>query len=263
MRPQHEASPFAGVAATYDRFRAPYPPEVFDYIRSAFGLHEGACALDLGCGPGTIAIPLAVGIAEVVAADPDEAMLREGGRLAAERGRRNIRWVRARAEEISADLGRFRIVTMGQSFHWMDRDLVLERISQLVERNGGLALVNPGKRRPQESWEGVANQVVARYLGDRGRHPGMNAEPEHEPALRRSAHFFRFTAREFPSRIERDVASILGSVYSTSSAARRLFGDRVAEFELELSESLLRLNPSGVFKESLETEVVIAVKSAR
>lgn len=260
--PPQQASPFADVAATYDRFRAPYPPEAFDYIRSIFSLHDGAYALDLGCGPGTIAIPLANAVAEVVAVDPDEGMLTEGERLAAEQGRRNIRWVRARAEEISADLGRFRIVTMGQSFHWMDRDLVLERISQLVEHDGGLALINPGKRRPQESWEGVANQVVARYLGHRGRHPGMSSEPEHEPALRRSAHFFRFTAREFPSRIERDIASILGCVYSSSSAARRLFGNEVAEFELELSKSLLRLNPSGVFKESLETEVVIALKSA-
>lgn len=263
MHAQREASPFAGVAATYARFRAPYPPEVFDYISSAFGLHGGAYALDLGCGPGTLAIPLSGVVAEVVAVDPDAGMLTEGKRLAAKQGRRNIRWVRARAEEISPRLGRFCIVTMGQSFHWMDRDLVLRRISQLVEPGGGLALINPGKRRPQESWEDAASEVVVRYLGHRRRHASTNPEPEHEPALRRSAHFFQFTAREFSSWIERDAGSILGYLYSTSGAARRLFGTRVAEFEAELSQSLLHLNPSGVFKESLETEVIVAPKAAR
>lgn len=37
---------------------------------------------------------------------------------------------------------------------------------------GGLALVNPGKRRPHESREPVADQIVARFLGPRTRHPG-------------------------------------------------------------------------------------------
>lgn len=88
----------------------------------------------------------------------------------------------------------------------MDRDEVLQKLAILIADGGGLALVNAGKRRPQESWEPAANQIVARFLGPRTRHPKSNPqEPEHEPALLRSEFFSEFTAHEFPSTITRDI----------------------------------------------------------
>jgi hypothetical protein len=63
--------------------------------------------------------------------------------------------------------------------------------------------------------------------------------------------------------ITRDVSSIIGCIYSTSSSVRALFGDDAERFEEELSRTLLDVNPSGVFSERVETEVVIAPKRAR
>jgi ubiquinone/menaquinone biosynthesis C-methylase UbiE len=258
-----DASPFAGTARYYDQFRAPYAQAAIDFIIAAYNLGEGDRVLDLGCGPGTIAIPLSFTVAEAVAVDPDADMIAEGRRLGASSGRRNIRWIQSRAEDISSALGPFRVVTIGQSFHWMDRDAVLRKLSLLTENGGGLALVNPGKRRPQESWEEVANQIVAKFLGPRRRHAGSNPqEPEHEPALRRSECFSEFTSHEFPAKLTRDVASITGCIYSSSNSARPLFGNAAAEFEAELSNALLRLNPSGIFSECIETEVIVAPKRA-
>jgi ubiquinone/menaquinone biosynthesis C-methylase UbiE len=258
------ASPFVGTARFYDHFRAPYAPAAFDFIVAAYDLNERMRVLDLGCGPGTIAIPLSNRVAEVVAVDPDADMISEGRRLAASRGRRNIHWRRSSAEDISPDVGPFRAATIGQAFHWMDRDEVLRKLAILVADGGGLALVNPGKRRPQESWEPIAGQVVAKFLGPRTRHPASNPqEPEHEPALRRSEYFCEFAPHEFPGTITRDINSIIGCVYSTSSSARPLFGDHAGAFEAELSEALLRLNPAGVFNEQVETEVVIAPRKRR
>lgn len=253
--------PFAGTAPFY-RFRVPYPPEVFAFLRTEFGLEPPVRVLDLGSGPGTLSIPLSRLAGEVVALDIDSAMLAEGERQAAAAGRTNIHWLCARAEDVSSELGRFRLVTLGQSFHWMDRDGVLRRLAPLVEDGGGLALVAPGRRRPQESWEALAQSVVAKYLGPRDRHPGMNPEPENEPALRRSEGFALAGAREFPSWIERDAAAILGWVYSSSTSARHRFGQRAADFEADLAHALLRANPSGIFRERVETEVVVVRKRA-
>lgn len=259
---QHpDPSPFASAAAWYDRFRAPYPSEVFGHIRAAFDLDGVSRVLDLGCGPGTLAIPLSSMVGEVVAVDPDCGMLAEGRRLARTRGRRNIAWAQARAEELPFEPGAFRAVVMGQSFHWMDRDAVLDRLADVIEDGGGLALINPGKRRPQESWEDVALAVVTQYLGPRRRHPRAHPQGEHEPSLTRSAYFFDFTALEFPSELERDIPSIIGCLYSTTGAAKPLFGNRAAAFEKDLARALLGLEPSGVFKEKLETEVLIAPKA--
>ncbi len=264
MQASLDASPFAGAAQFYDRFRAPYARAAIDVIAKTFDLAEGARLLDLGCGPGTIAIPLSHTVAEVVAVDPDAHMIVEGRRLAVSAGRENIQWLQARAEDISSDAGPFRVTTIGQAFHWMDRDEVLRKLAILTADGGGLALVNPGKRRPQESWEPVANRIVAEFLGPRTRHPKSNPqEPEHEPALRRSECFSQFTAFEFPGTITRDVNSIIGCIYSMSSSVRSLFGDDADLFEAKLTRALLKFNPAGVFDERVETEVIIAPKQSR
>ncbi|HEY9218702.1 MAG TPA: class I SAM-dependent methyltransferase [Phenylobacterium sp.] len=263
MSPSREASPFAGTAAYYDRFRAPYPQSAVEWIVESYGLNKTHRALDLGCGPGTIAIALSPTVSDVVALDADEDMIVEGRRLAAVRGRQNIRWEHGKAEDIRLQAGPFQVATLGQSFHWMDRDRVLSKLADLVSDGGGLALVNPGKRRPQESWEPLAGQVVGTFLGPRPRHPSSNpAEPQHEPALRRSPHFSDFVAREFPSRITRDLRSIIGSIYSMSGSSRPLFGHAAEAFETELSQALLDLQPSGIFNEHIETEVLLAPKRA-
>jgi hypothetical protein len=146
----------------------------------------------------------------------------------------------------------------------MDRDEVLRKLTFLIEQGGGLALVNPGKRRPQESWEPTASRIIAKFLGPRTRHPKSKPqEPEHEPALRRSECFSKFTTREFLNTITRDIYSIIGCIYSISSSAKSLFGDNAKTFETELSEALLSLNPVGVFNEHIETEVVIVPKRPR
>jgi ubiquinone/menaquinone biosynthesis C-methylase UbiE len=259
-----DSSPFAGTAPYYDRFRAPYAQAAIHFIFERYSLSKGVRALDLGCGPGTIAIPLSYTVGEVVAVDPDGAMIAEGRRLAASRGRHNIQWLRSRAEDIPLGAEPFRVTTIGQAFHWMDRDEVLRKLAILITDGGGLALVNAGKRRPQESWEPVADQIVAKFLLPRTRHPKSNPqEPEHEPALVRSKYFSNFTAHEFPSTITRDINSIIGCIYSISRSARPLFGDNAKAFEAELTKALLSLNPAGVFNEQVETEVVIAPKRAR
>lgn len=254
------AAPFAEAAGFY-KYRAPYAPRAFELAREAFRLGPASRVLDLGCGPGTIAIPLSRAAGYVLAVDPSEAMLAAGRQRAAKAGRTNIEWLCARAEDIGASQGVFDVVTMGQSFHWMDRDAVLRRLTPMVAAGGGIVLFNPGKRRPQESWEPLVDETIARYLGPRPRHAATNPEPRNEPALSRSTAFSRFVTHELAHEFQRDIPSIIGHVYSLSTSPRSAFGEHVGSFERELTAALLRANPSGWFDERLETDVLIARKA--
>jgi hypothetical protein len=87
----------------------------------------------------------------------------------------------------------------------------------------------------------------------------MHPELKHEPALLRSGYFANFTTREFSIAFERDIPSIIGYIYSMSTSPKSAFGARIAEFERDLAAALRALNPSGIFVERTETEVVLAV----
>lgn len=247
--------------APYYKFRAPYAPEAFASIQASFGLNRSSRALDLGCGPGTVAIPLARIVGSVVAVDPCVEMIEEGRKAAELAGSDNIQWRCMKAEEVTEGLGQFDVVVMGQSFHWMQRDRVLQQVARMIEAGGGLVVINPGRRRPQESWEPLVHDVIARYVTPRERHPSKSPELAHEPALLRSEAFSIFTTTEYAIAFERDIASIIGYAYSMSSSPRSDFGARGADFERELSSALLKISPSGIFREQVETELIVAKRA--
>src|ERR1700722_7658022 len=259
MSETYDPDLFRGAAEYYARFRPPYAPEAIEHVIAAFGLGRRDRVMDLGWGPGTLTVPFAAVVGEVVAMDPDPGMIAEARRQALAAGLTNIEWRDAGSKEVGQVAGPFKLVLMGQSFHWMDRDQVLRDLYDLVEDDGGLAMIAPGERRPQESWEAEAARVVRRYLGEQPWHPQRNREPRHEPALERSR-FSIASYVEFPSALTRDVASIIGCLYSNSSSTRRLLEGREAAFEADIREAMLRLNPAGIFHETLETGILIARK---
>ncbi|MHB1537174.1 MAG: class I SAM-dependent methyltransferase [Solirubrobacteraceae bacterium] len=133
---------FAGAAAYYDRGRLPNAPGLADAFKKALGLDGKGRLLDVGCGPGTVTLPLAGLFREVVGLDADGGMIHEARRLASERGVLNARWVQRRAEDLPADLGAFGVVTFAASFHWMDRPRVAGIIRRMLEPDGAVVHVD-------------------------------------------------------------------------------------------------------------------------
>ncbi|HEY0494104.1 MAG TPA: class I SAM-dependent methyltransferase [Kutzneria sp.] len=235
-----DATLFAGSAAYYARGRTPYPTEIAAALADALALDGTGRLLDVGCGPGTLTLMLADRFEQAVGVDADQDMIAEASRS----GARNVEWRCLRAEELPAGLGEFRLITFAQSFHWMDRARVAATARAMLTPDGACVHVHATTHR------GIAGDVpydeidalVRSFLGP-VRRAGQSLLPNGtrggENEFYRAAGFQGPQRLEFPGPdVVRDPDDIVAAVFSTSSAAPHLFGERVQEFAAALRELL-------------------------
>ncbi|MFF2851755.1 class I SAM-dependent methyltransferase [Streptomyces sp. NPDC058001] len=264
---------FSGAAPYYRRGRLPYAPGLVNVLAQALRLNRRGRLLDVGCGPGTLTLALAPLFREVVGVDPDGGMLEEAARGAAEVGATGkARWVRVRAEELPAGLGTFTVATFGQSFHWMDRDLVAATVRDMLRPGGVLVHVSDLKaehmnaeqltavRRAADELPYTAvpyaaiDGLVRRYLGPvrrAGRGVLPHGTPGGEAEVLTRAGFSGPRRLVVPGGqpLERTADDVVAGVFSLSSSAPHLFGTERGAFETDLRRLLREVSPTDRFSE--------------
>ncbi|MDH6135701.1 SAM-dependent methyltransferase [Kitasatospora sp. MAA4] len=264
---------FQGSAAYYGRGRLPYAPGFAETLRAALGLDGRGRLLDVGCGPGTVALALAGFFQEVVGLDPDQDMLAEAERQRERRGITNARWVPGRAEDLpGAVSGGFRVVAFGQSFHWTDRDRVAAAVLELLEPGGAFVHLSDLKNPPAEAHSSPLphpappaeqiSELVRHYLGPErraGQGTLPNGTPGREDLVLARAGFENAERHVVPAGqvVTRGVDDLVAWVFSLSFSAPHLFGDRLEDFRRDLHALLRQASPDGRFAEHLPpTEIM-------
>ena len=275
---QWDETLYLGSAPYYVRGRPPYAPGLADRLAAALPLDGHGRLLDVGCGPGVLALALAPRVDEAVGVDPDEGMLAEAARRAAAAGIANVRWVQARGEDLPAGLGTFRVATFGQSFHWMDRARVAATILAMLEPGGAFVHVSDVKEAPAAADDGLPyprpptdaiRELVRQYLGPvrrAGRGLLPHGTPGDEAAVLSGAGFAGPERLRVPAGgvLIRPADDVVAAVYSRSDSAPHLFGDRGDAFETDLRQLLHGASPSGLFAEQPpDTEVFVWRKPRR
>ena len=185
-------SDFSGETAIYyAKYRRGYPPAAVDAIVEAFGLGVDDLVIDLGCGTGQLTLPLAEHVTEAVGMDPEPEMLTEAARQAQAARVTNVTWVQGSSEALPGNIGRFKLVTMGRSFHWMNREQVLTVLEGMVDDDGGLVIANDSCLvRPTTQWQRAIEDIQNRFLPPEtptnSTNPATTPEP-HEAILARSS----------------------------------------------------------------------------
>lgn len=127
------ARSFGATAAAYAEHRPDYPA---DGIRWGLAAASGRVTrvLDLAAGTGKLTGGLLALGFEVTAVEPDAEMLAElAARFPAARA------LVGTAERIPVPDGSVDAVTVGQAFHWFDRDAALAEIARVLRPGGALA----------------------------------------------------------------------------------------------------------------------------
>lgn len=121
-------------AAGYLACRPTYPAHIYNLILS---YHTGARnhALDLGCGPGFIALNLAPSFQQVTAIDPSASM------IAAALQHDKVTYKQGDAEKIPLPDQSVDLVVAGQAAHWFDHAKSWPELRRVVRPGGSVVYI--------------------------------------------------------------------------------------------------------------------------
>ena len=253
---------FVGTAEFYAKYRPGYCSELLDKIIELSS--PDGTLLDLGCGTGQLAVPLASHFREVLAVDPDPDMIAQGRQFS---NAENVQWKVGNSAELAAllkNINDLNAVSMGRSFHWMNREEVLAVLHEKLLPDGRVFLIGETTTKTSPcSWRDLSKQVITKYLGEdrkagttgRYEHP----KKKHQEVIAESS-FGEPKIINFQTERKWDVSSILGYLYSTSFCSIPVLGDKKDDFEHDLQQQLLLASSDGTFVEQVEEELIVATK---
>jgi ubiquinone/menaquinone biosynthesis C-methylase UbiE len=253
---------FGSAASYYSRYRSGYPVDRVDALARMAGLNGSQNVLDIGCGTGQIAIPLARHAGVVTAIDPVAEMLAYGADAARAAGVPNIVWRQGHAEQLPAlaEPGA-RLAVFAASFHWTNRAAVLAVLDRLLDRDGRVVVINDVLDEAEEpDWAEAITAIRARYLGDQRRAgTGVYVDPRlsHRDVLLDSAFSDVETLAWSWSR-ELAADEVVGLQFSYSFSTPDQLGDQARAFGDDVRDAVLALHPSGVVTEPFRVEVLVA-----
>ncbi|MFE3268877.1 class I SAM-dependent methyltransferase [Streptomyces sp. NPDC059215] len=255
---------FSGeVAAYYAKYRRGYSSQVLDVLQAALELDANDVVLDLGCGTGQLAIPLASRVRSVIGMDPEADMLRLAKESAAREPAQNVTWVLGSDADVP-DLGTLlgknslALTVIGNAIHWMDyRDLFVE-LRPLCRARGGVAVIANGTPLwlQDSDWSRALLGSLERHYGRKleatcgtGTHDRIRyAQALHE------AGFEDVQEVVIEQRDELSFDQIIGGVYSAMPVDELPEpGDRA-----DLTERVRQeLGPQTVFVEDIRVSVLV------
>jgi hypothetical protein len=254
-------SAFAGTAGYYASYRPPYPDELLSHLRLAAGTTGDGVLVDLACGPGRIAVPMASHFRRVVAIDVEPEMIAVGEQSATRSGATNIDWRVIAAEQLELPSASIELVTIGEAFHRLDQPRVLALVKDWLEEGGFLAtLGGEPPWRGSEPWKrllvDVSNRWTSLKLGD----PAAAEWGGPQDALLAAG--WQVTDFQMPVETVWTTDTLVGFMRSTSFASRAALGERAALFEADLRRELLEFAPSDQFPACQSFGLTLATRGA-
>jgi SAM-dependent methyltransferase len=252
-----ESRRFQTAAAHYLAGRPPYPDELVARTAELVGLTPSDRLLDLGCGPGQLSKAFAPFVGEVVAMDPEPAMLDIARQTT--QGLANVSVVQGRSDELIASHGRFKAVVIARAFHWMDRDQTLRTLDGLIEPGGAVVLIGEELLKiPENARMEEFRQFDRAWSADDRSHPIFQARERPHLSVLLASPFSRLEQVEVIRRHRLDFQVLADRLLSFSSTSRARLGDRAEAMLEDLRGKAEAWEAEGPLEEVLASQALIA-----
>jgi SAM-dependent methyltransferase len=245
---------FASTVAYYESARPPYGAAFFAAVALELGLDRSQRLLDVGAGPGILAIGFAPFCREVVGVDPEPGMV-EAARAAAERAGVAVRFVEGRFEDAVASLGAFEIVTIGRAIHWLDPEPARAALERALARQGKVLVCGATSAKDgRNPWLKAFNAVRDHWKGDR-------PSRDHRTFFA-DGHFTRTGTIRVEGTYAIPVERLVERVLSMSTSSSERLGDEVPAMKSAMREALAPFAAGGMIEDIVEATAEVFERAA-
>src|SRR5215469_5411582 len=244
---------FASTVELYEHFRQPYPADFFRAVADKLKLSKQQALIDLGTGPGLLAIGFAPHVGHITAVDPEPAML-AAARKAAMRAGQAIDWIEGRAEDLPHGIGPFDVVTIGRALHWMDREALGPLFARLVKPGGAIVICGSSSARDgRNAWLDTYNEARRLWSDERLWSEAGKGDRTHRDliAVLERLDFHVAETVRVETTHEVSVSDLAQRVLTFSSSSPAALGDKVDAMLSDVEARLFPFSHNGRVTEIL------------
>ncbi len=240
-------------AEAYDAVRAKiaYSEKLFTLLKERCRNHDAA--LDIGCGNGVSTIRLAEHFKYVEGVDIGPNLIAK-----AQQNYPHLKFTVAAAEDFTTDR-KFDLVTSATSFYWMDRDVVLKRLEEILAEKGVFCAY---KYDFPIAYGALRDLFEAELVTKWSKHrdPRLTAYDDSLERIQRAG-YFRFAEREvFSNIIELSPRQVALFFLSTSYVTRYMDQEGGEDYIQTLLDAAERADRSATVKVNFDIHCFIAQK---
>jgi len=251
---------FTSAIPHYVTGRPPYAERLIAKLARDTNLGPRSRVLDLGCGPGSLTLPLARYCGTIIGMDADDAMIAEA-RKASEAAGIPVDWRVGTSFDLDQSLAPLDLVTIGRAFHWMDREATLKRFDELIAPGGAVALLST-ELHPHGGlkWHDAFEELRRSHgrFDDFYRWRKSEAWEDHTSVLLRSpfSEVERISVFE-PRKTTLD--EVIARAQSFSANSPSALGEEGRDaYERAVRQRMLAMSPDGIYPEIVESIAIVA-----
>ncbi len=240
---------FASTVAYYESARPPYGAAFFAAVARELGFDRSQRLLDVGAGPGLLAIGFAPYCGEVVGVDPEPAMV-EAARAAAARAAVEATFVEGRFEDQAANLGAFDVVTIGRAIHWLDPGPALRALDGAVKPFGRILVCHASSVDDcSNSWLQAFKAVRDRWRDDRPKYD--------RDVFFADGPFVPSGTISVETATTVSVKQLADRILSMSTSSPDKLGDEVPAMRSAIGEALAPFAADGMIRDIVEAQAEV------